>query len=205
MNGVQLTFFNFSGYLIPGIVFLTVLSPAAFVYPELNNIVVTGLSQIDLEAAGLTGAPLVAALFLPVLGFAFLLGVALSDTMSWLITLAVFGRWRAKSNQTDCLYSSMVADGRTKTVEQKFAAREMIALMATSGWDLYGFAGRARLLSSSGGALLIGAACYVWISIWAALVLLLVGGYFVFLGCGMYAVYNNQCDVVAFLEENRTK
>lgn len=205
MNGVQLTFFNFSGYLIPGIVLLTVLSPMAFVYPELNNIAVTGLSQIGLEAAGLTGAPLVAALFLPVLGFAFLLGVALSDTMAWLIKLIAFDRWQTRSKQAGRFYNSMVSDGRSETVKQKFAAREMIALMATSGWDLYGFAGRARLLSSSGGALLIGAACYVLASIWAALVLLLAGSYLVFLGRSMYAVYNDQCDVLAFLEETRTE
>lgn len=204
MNGVQLTFFNFSGYLIPGMILLTVLSPAAFVYPELNNIVVTGLSQINFEAAGLKGAPLVAALFLPVLGLAFLLGVALSDTMVWLMTLVAFDRWQARSNQEDRFYNSMITDGRAETVKQKFTAREMIALMATSGWDLYGFAGRARLLFSSGGALLIGAACYVLVSIWAALALLLVGSYLLFLGRRMYAVYSDQCDVLAFLEETRT-
>lgn len=204
MNGVQLTFFNFSGYLIPGIILLTVLSPAAFIYPELHNIIVAGLSQINFEAAGLKGAPLVAALFLPVLGLAFLLGVALSDTMVWLMTLVAFDRWQTRSNQEGHFYNSMVTDGREETVKKKFAAREMIALMATSGWDLYGFAGRARLLSSSGGALLIGAACYALASGGAAFVLSLVGGYLEFLGHRMYALYNDQCDVLAFLEETRT-
>jgi len=205
LNGVQLTFFNFSGYLVPGIILLAVLGPVVVVYPELNNAVVTGLSQIEFERAGLTGAPLVAALFLPVLGFAFLLGVALSDTMSWLLALVAFDRWQARKKQPSAFYNSMITDGRTETVRNRFAAREMIALKATSGWDLYGFAGRARLLSSSGGALIVGAACYVWASIWAALLLLLVGGYLVFLGRGMYAVYNDQCDVLAFLAETNTQ
>jgi len=205
LNGVQLTFFNFSGYLVPGIILLAVLGPVVVVYPELNNAVITGLSQIDFERAGLTGATLVAALFLPLLGFAFLLGVALSDTMSWLMALVAFDRWQARTKQPSDFFNSMITDGRTETVRKRFAAREMIALKATSGWDLYGFAGRARLLSSSGGALIVGAVCYVWASIWAALFLLLVGGYLVFLGRGMYAVYNDQCDVLAFLEETNTQ
>lgn len=203
MNGVQLTFFNFSGYLIPGIIMIMIIVPAFFVYPEWKMAILEGLSHSGISNINISGGAIVAALFIPALGLAFLIGVVLSDIVVWLMSIFFVRVWRKKEDKTDNYFSKMLAAGRKSTVKEDFMAREIISLMATGSWDQYGFAGRARLSSASGGAMIVGSFLYVWASLWISLVLIVSGACLVALGRSLYCVYNDHCDVLAFLEETK--
>lgn len=203
MNGIQLTFFNFSGYLIPGLVLTLAFLPIMVVYPSVGYSIAWLLDIANLTPLGLTGAPLVAAVFLPALATAFLLGVILSDTAMWLMTEISLSAWRPKSSDSSGLYHELVDKGRAQALRENYMLREMISLKATGGWDFYAAAGRARMLTASGLGFIIAAVVYVPASWLVAGTLALIGAYTSFLGRNLSKYNNDMCEILAFLESSQ--
>ena len=204
MNGVQLTFFNFAGYLIPGIIFSLALIPAFYLLPELRG-------SADAVAYFLTGSDgsvptsTIAALFLPGLAWCFLIGMLISDTSALLIRpLRRKGVMFYRTNDRSLFLDLCKLDWQTALTRNQ-RLREYLAQRATSGWDLYGSAARARMCMASGFAFTVVAPLYGFIGTLPCLSLLVAGVAMILLGMKRQSDYLATVDIVAFAEVHGAK
>ena len=199
MNGVQLTFFNFAGYLIPGIIFSLVLVPALYLIPELRGSV-DAVAQFLTGPDGSVATSTIAALFLPGLAWCFQDGILISDTSALLIRpLRNQGVMFYQRNDQSLFLDLCGLDWQTAVIRNQ-RLREYLAQRATSGWDLYGSAARARMCMASGFAFIVAAPLYGFISALPCLLLVASGAAMVLLGMKRQSDYLATVDIVAYAE-----
>lgn len=201
MNGVQLTFFNFAGYLIPGILFSITFLPALYLVPEFYWFS-QAIDQLRATDDGSFRAATIAVLFLPSLAWCFVVGVLVSDSAFLVIKplqTAGFGVYRTHNRS---VFDELSQDDRQTVLAKDQRIREFIAQHATSGMDLYGLAARARMCLACGFAFVINSSIYLLVSITAFVDLLVTGSYLILLGMKRHADYLVTVDVVAFVETN---
>lgn len=199
MNGVQLTFFNFAGYLIPGIIFSVALIPAFYLIPELRGSA-DAVAQFLTGSDGSVPTSTIAALFLPGLAWFFLIGMLISDTSALLIRpLRKHGVVFYRRNDRSVFLDLCRLDWQTALAGNQ-RLREYLAQRATSGWDLYGSAARARMSMASGFALIVAAPLYGFISALTCFLLVASGVAMILLGMKRQSDYLATVDIVAFAE-----
>lgn len=198
MNGVQLTFFNFAGYLVPGIVGVLVFLPLlygvipAHPFPDMIRASIT-------SADGTISGSALAALFLPALAFLFLVGVVISDTASWIRSKIRSSGWLFYASNGGSRFALLHEQGRHEVLLQSAEARQALALQATVGWDLYGSAARARMCNACGFILTLAAPFYGFVSLYLSLFLVPFGLYLIVLGMKRHAEYWEFVDTIVFL------
>ncbi|MGI9502589.1 MAG: hypothetical protein ACR2RE_05995 [Geminicoccaceae bacterium] len=204
MNGVQLTFFNFAGYLIPGIIFSLALVPAFYLIPGLSGFFDV-VAHLLIRTDGSVPTSTIAALFLPGLAWCFLVGVLISDT-AVLLNRQLRDRGLAfyRSNDRSVFLELSALDWQT-ALKDSARLREYVAQRATGGWDLYGSAARARMCIASGFALTINALTYAWVAALPCLALLITGALLIILGMKRHADYLNTLDIATFAEVHESK
>jgi len=204
MNGVQLTFFNFAGYLIPGIIFSLALIPALYLIPELRGSA-DAVAYFLTRSDGSVPTSTIAVLLLPGLAWCFLVGVLISDTAA-LLNRQLRDRGLAfyRGNDRSVFLKISALDWQTALKDNE-RLREYVAQRATSGWDLYGSAARARMCMASGFALMIVAPLYGYIGARPCLSLLAAGVALILLGMKRQSDYLRTIDIVAFAEVHGAK
>jgi len=151
---VKPTFFSVAGFLTPGAVLIAVLAVLLGVhFPDELCKLVTAASPLAKE-----GALPVALATLFVAGFlalTFALGAVLSDsfTLAGRAIVRCFLRETLRANVTR-LFTHKTIDALIKA---DMDAREAYVYIRTCGLDLHWYAGRVRMMGSSGLALIIGA------------------------------------------------
>ena len=200
MNGVQLTFFNFAGHLVPGIIGLLLLLPLFFStapsLPETDLLV-----SVFVGKDGSVRGSVLAAAVVPALAVAFLLGVMISDTAVMLASLIRARGWLFYRRANDPLFGDLIKQERTNVAVRNAEIRQALALEATTGWDLYGSAARARMCNASGFIISISAFLYACFSphLLLSLFLGVLGSYLIVLGLKLHAEYWDFVDTVAYL------
>ena len=204
MNGVQLTFFNFAGYLIPGIIFSLMLVPAFYLTPELRGFADT-VAQFLTGPDGAVPTSTIAALFLPGLAWCFLTGMLISDMSAILIRpLRKQGVVFYRRNDRSLFLELSKLDWQTALAGNQ-RLREYLAQRATSGWDLYGSAARARMCTASGFAFIIVTPLYSFIGALPCFLLLASGAAMIVLGMKRQSDYLATVDIVAYAEVHGAK
>jgi len=199
MNGVQLTFFNFAGFLIPGIIFSLVTLPALFVIPAFQGMA-DASTNLLVGPDGTIPTATIATLFLPGLAWSFLVGVLISDTASLLMRQLRRRGWMFYRPEQRSLFRELQQRDWDEALENYPRLREFIAQRATSGWDLYGSAARGRMCTACGFALIISAPLNAVIAIGAGLFALGLGSYLILLGVKKHADYLATVDFVTYAE-----
>ena len=204
MNGVQLTFFNFAGYLIPGIIFSLAFVPALYLIPAFQGFS-DAVTYLQTGPNGSVPAATIAALFLPGLTGCFLVGVMISDT-AVLLNRQLRDRGLAfyRNNERSVFRELSALDWQT-ALRDNPRLREYVAQRATGGWDLYGSAARARMCIASGFALTINAPIYALSAALPCLAFLAAGALLITLGMKRHADYLNTLDIATFAETHRLK
>lgn len=150
---VKPTFFSVSGFLVPGVVLVgSVTSLLGVHYRSSLPAVVKELSQLPTE--GLIPVFLGTLAIAALLAFTFALGAVLSDTFIFIgrrLILRPLARNSLRKNVGRLFAHETLED----LIRADMDARESYVYMQTCGLDLHWYAGRIRMMGSTGLALLI--------------------------------------------------
>jgi hypothetical protein len=151
---IKPTFFSITGFLIPGIVFVSAILGLV---PQSRGLIIQGIAFASVASAEENKALFVALVGVGVgiaLCHCLLIGSILSEGF---LAVLRFGIRRPFLNESNRAYSRRMLGYRTlvELLTNELDAREAFAYLKSSGLDLHWFAGRIRMLGGSGLGLIV--------------------------------------------------
>jgi hypothetical protein len=202
----QLSFFNLVGYLVPGIIFF-VLFPQHLLHQfEPVQAVITNFNDLLKNSDSFaSGIAFLTALSLPAFAIVFPIGIFISEIYMWIIRKLYLFQWNCNQFDENSLYAQLEKKGAETVLIENWVVREALVLNQVGKWDLYGFAGRTRLLGASGFTLILDGIVYFFLAFfdhhyWFWFLSFFAFGYFMMsLAISLHKVYGDFTDINAFV------